>query len=194
MDSIRQVEEIIGYEKSTFSVDINGYHLIVLSTEIRNDLGTKNGGILKTQYVSNQNIEWLKNDLKENTLPCLIFTHYGLAENDMKDNYWFYINSELGLLKNRDIIKNIIKNDKNILAVFSGHLHTNGKFEEDGVTYYHVGSLTYNTEENGIPKYKVEELKDVKNIKEHPDGIYFEVNLNGRNMEIIEHHIDLNKI
>lgn len=67
------------------------------------------------------------------------------------------------------------KQDKNVLAVFSGHQHWTKKLQEDGLPYYVLGSLTENINNDGIP-----------------DGVYFEVNLENRNMEVIEHHILIN--
>lgn len=172
MSRREEPEEIMGYKHSTFSIDIKGYHLVILGTEIRHELGTERGGIFKTQYISLEDIEWLKKDLKDNKLPCLIFNHFGLAEDMMKGNYWFEKNPECALLKNRDEIKKILKNDKNVIAVFSGHQHWTKKLEENGIPYYVIGSLTENIKNDGIP-----------------DGVYFEVDLENNNVNVIEHHI-----
>jgi len=160
MNKREEVENIMVYNHSTFSVDINGYHFILLGMELRHDLGLEEGGVLKTQYISKEDMEWLKKDLNNNQLPCLIFTHFGLAEDKMEGNFWFEKNPEYALLKNRKDIKEIMKQDKNILAVFSGHQHWTKKLEEDNLPYYVLGSLTENINNDGIP-----------------DGVYFEVNL-----------------
>lgn len=175
MNTREEVENLMGYDHSTFSVDINGYHFILLGMELRHDLGLERGGIFKAQYISKEDIRWLRNDLEKNELPCLIFTHFGLAEDKMQGNFWFEKHPEYALLKNRNDIKEIIKQDKNVLAVFSGHQHWTKKLQEDGLTYYVLGSLTENINNDGIP-----------------DGVYFEVNLENRNMEVIEHHILIN--
>ena len=121
MNKREEVEEIMGYKHSTFFVNANGYHIIILGTEIRHELGLERGGIFKTQYISKEDLEWLKNDLENNTLPCLVFTHFGLAEDRMEGNYWFGETPECALLRNREEVKEILKKDKNIIAVFSGH-------------------------------------------------------------------------
>lgn len=174
MDSTKEVLDIMGYEKGTFSIDTNGYHLVFLTTEIRHELGLERGGIFKAQYISDEDIEWFKNDLSNNNLPSLIFTHFGLAEDDMEGNYWFEKNSENALLKNRDVIKKIIQKDENILAVFSGHQHWTKIIEEEGIKYYVLGSLTENINNDGVP-----------------DGIYFEVDLEESKISIKEHHLSL---
>lgn len=166
MDSVEEVESIIGY-KSTYSVDINGYHLVFLTTEVRPELGLARGGCYKAQYLSKQNIEWLENDLTANKLPCLIFTHYGLAEDsDISDECMF--------MKNRAEVKEIIRNDKNILAVFSGHQHRTRMIVEDDVKYYVLGSLTACSKREGVP-----------------EGSYFEVELCDKNLKVTERHIEI---
>lgn len=172
MNKREEVEEIMGYKHSTFSVNANGYHIIILGTEIRHELGLERGGIFKTQYISKEDLEWLKNDLKNNTLPCLVFTHFGLAEDRMEGNYWFGETPECALLRNREEVKEILKKEKNIIDVFSGHQHWTKTLQEDGIPYYVLGSLTENIDNNGVP-----------------DGVYFEVGLEEEKINVIEHHI-----
>lgn len=174
MNSRKEIEMIMEYSSSTFSVNINGYHLVMLSPEIRQEMSLDSGGIFKTQYISDKDIDWLRYDLMNNKLPCLIFTHFGLAEDDMKGNYWFEKEPECALLRNRNDIKEIIKNDNNILAVFSGHQHWTKIVEENGIQYFILGSLTENIRNDGIP-----------------DGVYFEVELYNNEVKVIEHHINL---
>ena len=71
MSSRTEVEEIMGYEHSTFSIDILGYHFIFLGLEVNTELGVQNGGIFKTQFISKEDIEWLTKDLQNNSLPTL---------------------------------------------------------------------------------------------------------------------------
>lgn len=149
-----------------------GYHFIILTTDIREDLGENDGGIYKAQCMSEKEIDWLKEDLAKNRLPCIIFTHFGLAEDKQIGNYWFEKNPEDGLMNNRQDVKEIIKSDDNVIAVFSGHQHWTKQLKEDGKNYYVVGSLTDNIDMLGIP-----------------DGIYLEVELTDRNVKIIEKYI-----
>ena len=172
MNSRKEIEEIMGYKNATFSFDLNGYHFIILTTDIREDLGGNDGGIYKAQCMSEKEIDWLKEDLIKNRLPCIIFTHFGLAEDKQIGNYWFEKNPEDGLMNNRQEVKEIIKSDDNVIAIFSGHQHWTKQLKEDGKNYYVVGSLTDNIDMLGIP-----------------DGIYLEVELTDRNVKIIEKHI-----
>lgn len=174
MSSRTEVEQIMGYEHSTFSVDILGYHFVFLGLDVNKTSTVESGGILKTRCISEEDLEWLKNDLENNELPSLIFTHYGLAEDDMKGNWWFEKNPDHAVLGNRKEIKEILKNDENLVAVFSGHQHWTKKTIEDGISYYVVGSLTENINDDGVP-----------------DGVYFEVTLEGSKIEVEEKHIRL---
>ena len=135
-------------------------------------LGKNDGGIYKSQCISEKEVNWLKEDLENNKLPCLLFTHFSLAEDKQLGNYWFEKNSENGLIKNRKKIKNIINFDNNVIAIFSGHQHWTKQLQENGKYYYVVGSLTDNVNMSGIP-----------------DGIYLEVVLDDMNVEITEKHI-----
>ena len=174
MNSRKELEEIMGYQNATFSFDLRGYHFIILTTDIREDLGGDDGGIYKAQCMSEKEIAWLKEDLEKNRLPCIIFTHFGLAEDGQIGNYWFEKNPEEGLMSNRKEVKEIIKSDGNIIAVFNGHQHWTKQLKEDGKVYYIVGSLTDNVDMQGIP-----------------DGVYLEVELQDRNVKIIEKHIQV---
>ena len=172
MNFREEVEDIMGYGHSTFSLNINDYHLVFLGLDIRNDLGTENGGIFKTQFISNNDLKWLKKDLEENDMPCIIFNQFGIAEDDMIGNWWFESCPENALLANRKELKKIIKKNDNVIGVFSGHQHWTKRIKEDGIGYYIVGSITENINNDGIP-----------------DGIYFEVNIENKKIEVIEKHL-----
>ena len=174
MNSREELEKIMGYENATFSFNLKGYHFVILTTDIREDLGGNDGGVYKAQCMSEKDIRWLKEDLDKNELPCVIFTHFGLAEDKQIGNYWFEKKPEDGLMYNRKEIKNIIKNNNHVIAIFNGHQHWTKQLKEDGKNYYIVGSLTENIDMKGIP-----------------DGVYLEVELEDKNVKIKENHIKL---
>ena len=174
MDNREEVEKIFGYNHTTFSFDYNGLHIVVLGTYVNNELGTAEGGIFKTQFVSNEDVLWLENDLKSTNLPTIVCLHFGLAEDDMKGNWWFESCPDTALLGNRKEIKQILKSNKNVLGVFSGHQHWTKVIEENGVPYYVLGSLAENINNDGIP-----------------DGVYFIVEFDGTEVDVKTHHIKL---
>ncbi len=172
MSSRKEVEEIMGYHHSTFSVDINGIHIVLLGTDVNNEIETACGGILKAKFISDEDMIWLEKDLNQNKRPTILCLHFGVAEDDMKGNWWFESNPEHALLGNRKELKEILKNNENILAVFSGHQHWTKRIIEDNIPYYVLGSLTENIKEDGIP-----------------DGVYFIVEIDGKKINITEKHI-----
>ncbi len=126
MSSRKELEKIMDYKNATFSFDLNGYHFIILTTDIREDLGGNDAGIYKAQCMSEKEI------------------------------------------------KEIIKSDNNVIAIFNGHQHWNKQLIEDGKNYYVVGSLTDNIDMLGVP-----------------EGIYLEVELEDREIRIQEKHIEI---
>ena len=78
-------------------------------------------------------------------------------------------------MQNRREVKDIIKNDKNLIAVFSGHQHWTKRTVEDGVEYYVLGSLVEDVNDDGVP-----------------DGVYFEIDITENRLEVEEHHLKLN--
>ena len=167
MDSAQEVEKIMCYENSKYSLDIDGFHLVFLSTDVFPERGIDRGGSYKTQTLSEESVEWLKKDLENNTLPCILFTHFPLAEYDA-------IKDECMFLKNRAEVKAFINEDKNIKAVFSGHQHSPKVVEENGLTHYIVGSPTSCFTGDGVPM-----------------GIYRMIETDKDNIVISEHFIEL---
>lgn len=92
----------------------------------------------------------------------------------MKGNWWFETCPEHALLGNRKELKEIIKINKNILAVFSGHQHWTKKIVENEIPYYVIGSMTENINNDDIP-----------------DGVYFVVEFDGEKLNVIEKHIKI---
>ena len=172
MSTRKEVEQILGYEHSTFSFDLSGLHIVILGTFVNNELGNEEGGIYKTQFISEDDMKWLKEDLEKTTLPTIICIHFGVAEDTMKGNWWFESLPETALLGNRKELKEILKNDKKILAVFSGHQHWTKKIVENEISYYVVGSMTENIKNDGIP-----------------DGVYFVVEYEDQTLKVKEEDI-----
>ncbi len=173
MDSRKEWEAISETGSATFSVDLKGYHLVFLGLDVRNNLGNDEGGILKTQYISEADLEWLKKDLQSNKKTCLLFHHYGIANDDMTDNWWFADCPRNALLVNRNEVKEIIEKE-GVIGVFSGHQHWTKRLFEQGINYFVVGSISENSNGNGVP-----------------DGIYLEVELGDKTVNVVEKHIEL---
>ena len=144
MDSIDEIEAVMEQERTTYSIDYEGYHLVFLTTEIRPEMGTRRGGSYKTQHLSQSTLQWLSQDLAKNTLPCFVFTHFPLVDDSRVTDACAY-------MSNRAEVKEILYSTKNVKAVFVGHQHPPRVMEENGLTYYVVGSPTFAPAEDGIP-------------------------------------------
>ena len=176
MNSREEVEKIMGYIHSTFSVDIKGYHLIFLGTEVDKNLKPEGGGISRTRRISKSDLEWLESDLENTKLPSLVFCHYGIAEDTMKGNRQFENCPQDAFIENRVELKQILEKSNKVIGVFSGHQHWVKRIQENGINYYLVGSLIENLNKNGIP-----------------DGAYMTVNINIKGVEAFENHLSIDK-
>ena len=164
MDSVEEVESIMGY-KSTYSFDFDGWHLVFLSPEVRPELGIERGGCYKAQYLAEETLLWLDADLKKNKLPCLIFTHYGVAEDEtISDGCMF--------MKNRNELKEILTRSNRVKAVFSGHQHITRQHKENGIDYYVLSSMINDSSEN-----------------DDPDGSYILIETDGENLKVTNNRI-----
>ena len=68
--------------------------------------------------------------------------------------------------ENRKELKQIIKEHSNVLAIFSGHQHWTKHVVEEGISYYVLGSMTENINNDGIP-----------------DGVYFVIEFDDEKLE-----------
>lgn len=168
--SNKEILDIIGYKNATFSLDIKGYHLLFLGTDVN-----ENDEKYKTQYLSKKDLEFIRKDLEINCdKKIIIFSHFGIAEDEkIQENFYFNKDSEKGMLRNRDELKSLLKG-KNVIAVFVGHQHWTKKIDENGISYYMIGSIIENMKLDGIP-----------------DGVYFEVETNENDIIVKEKHLKL---
>ncbi|MBU1323387.1 hypothetical protein KKE75_05015, partial [Patescibacteria group bacterium] len=83
--------------------------------------------------------------------PTIIFSHYGLAEDDMKNNFWFESKPHYALIKNRLDVRKILEKSGKVVAVISGHQHWNRIHVHNNIPYFTVTSLIENFKNDGIP-------------------------------------------
>jgi hypothetical protein len=111
-------------------------------TQVLNDIAAE---------VPKKQLRWLKSNLSQTKKPVILFVHYGLAEDNMKGNFWFEKEPHYALLQNRQIIRKIIEESKKVKAVFSAHQHWNRMHIHKGIPYFTVTSLIENFKNNGVP-------------------------------------------
>ncbi len=144
MDSKKEVEAILGYE-TTYSFDRGGYHFVFLTTDVDTEKDFLRGGIHRTWVLPEKTLRWLEIDLEKNTLPCILFTHFALAEDES-------ITDECLFLKNRNEVKAVLARHDNIKAAICGHQHIGRVHKEGGIPYYLIASPTAAEEDApGVP-------------------------------------------
>jgi len=143
-----EIAKILGYEKMYYSFDRGEYHFIALSFEMTedhtHDLAAISAQIPKTQ------IEWLKEDLSKTNKFCIIFVHYGLADDDMKGNFWFEKDPHHAMMGNRKEVRKILEDSGKVKVVISAHQHWNRMKIHNGIPYFTVTSMIENTHNDGI--------------------------------------------
>jgi alkaline phosphatase len=153
--SEKEFLKLINQQSSYYSFDKEDYHFIVLDT-----LSKKN----KSLNIDQTQLAWLKRDLASTKKKTIIFTHYSLADQDLKGNPWFEGAPDFCLVKNRKEVRKILEDSKKVLAVINGHLHWNNKKIHKGIPYFTIQSLVENEGDKGIGTgaYAIVELKKNK--------------------------------
>lgn len=145
----KEISEMLGYEKMYYSFDRGSYHFVALSFEITGDHTRVLSDI--TANIPQEQIEWLKIDLSKTKKTVVVFIHYGLAEDDMKGNFWFESKPHYALIENREQIRKLLEESGRVKTVISGHQHWNKIHVHNDIPYFVVTSLTENFKNDGIP-------------------------------------------
>lgn len=144
----KEIADMLGYKQMYYSFDYDSYHFIALSFQIIGDHTHKLADI--DAIVPEEQIEWLENDLAKTNKPTIIFSHYGLAEDDMKGNFWFESESHYALIQNRLEVRKILEKSGRVKAVISGHQHWNRMHVHNNIPYFTVTSLIENFNNDGV--------------------------------------------
>jgi len=155
---IEQLDSLIKEKQPYYSKDIGGFHHIVLSA--KSHFMGFNPHLPKVQ------IDWLKNDLEETKLPVIVYTHFLLDEQSMKDNYYFNIfPRNMVLIEERKEVRDILEKSKKVLIVVNGHTHFHHEQIINGITYLNVPSISENNGAGEPTKEYMEIVIDGNNIK-----------------------------
>ncbi len=129
------------YDDSVYySYEIEGYKFIVLGSQA--DAGVQ-------EDISNEQFEWLEKELKnaeKSDKPIFIFNHYPL--NHTWEDVW--TKGHIG--EDSERLHTILKNSKNQIVYFSGHLHMGlydnqvSYIEEEHITYISLPSFGSNND------------------------------------------------
>jgi len=142
------IKNILGYNELYYSFDYQDWTFIGLFSQI---IGNHTVDITDIKTVIPQKqLKWLKNTLAKTNKKTIIFLHYSLADQDLKDNFWFERDKVNALVTNRKEVRKIITQSGKVKAVFNGHLHWNKQTIHNNIPYYTVQSLIENFNNDGL--------------------------------------------
>jgi len=137
MDGGFSREKVIEFWSSPakyYSFEKNGFHFIVLDGNDTNPSSDKASGYAR--FIGNEQVEWLKNNLKSTSLKCFIFSHQSFE------------NTDIGI-ENHSEIRQILEDENKasgfnkIIACFSGHHHTDYTTSINDIYYIQINSMSY---------------------------------------------------
>ncbi len=178
--SRKDVTRFWGIQKTYYSFNSGGFHVVVLDGNDKNHSKHRAAGYAR--FVGQKQLRWLKKDLKATALPCLIFTHQTLENND--DG-----------IENREEIRTLFENENRaagfgkIVACFSGHHHTDYTTKINGIYYVQINSMSFRWlgEKCQIIRYSKEIDRKYPLIKftvPYKSSLYAFIEVNDENMKI----------
>lgn len=130
----KQVIDFWNVQEQYYSFSKNGFHFIVLDGNDNNP--SKDKASCYARFIGQKQLDWLKSDLNSTKLPCIIFSHQTLEEND--DG-----------IENRKEIRELFETENKeagfnkIIACFSGHHHTDYTTKINDIYYIQINSMSY---------------------------------------------------
>ncbi len=119
--------------ESYYSFDRKGIHFVVLDGNFTKDGIDYDHGNFSWDdaRISEDQINWLKNDLKNNNLPAIIFVHQMLDDSKNVKQ----------AVANAAEVRQILEKSGNALCVFQGHVHEERYNLINGIHYYSVNAM-----------------------------------------------------
>lgn len=121
--------------KNYYSFNKNGIHFVVLDANYNlNGEKYDHGNFDWTKaYIPQDQLNWLKNDLKKDSLPAVIFIHHQLDSPLVEDTRH--------CPENAQEVRKILEDSKKVSLVFQGHFHKGQKNILNNICYYTLKSL-----------------------------------------------------
>lgn len=115
----------IAKDLSYYSFDFKDHHFIVLDANYRSDMQSYEKGNFEwtDPNLPEEQLEWLREDLKQNIRPTIVFIHQPL---DGDDHYF---------VKNSPKIRTILEESGQVHAVLQGHMHQERHNHINGIHY-----------------------------------------------------------
>jgi len=140
MDSIskqqfleRVINTGISGTKSYYSFNNKGFHFVVLDGNFTKEGKSYDHGNFTWDdaAIPEEEIAWLKNDLKQNKLPAIVFIHQMLDDSK---------NLKQAVANAADVRK-ILEESGKVCCVFQGHVHEERYSLINGIHYYSVNAV-----------------------------------------------------
>lgn len=127
-----------------YSFDRAGIHFVVLHTREQKD---------RDITVGEEQLAWLAADLERAATPTIVFMHHSAADQHLVGNRWFEGRANICLVKERKALRAILEaprrdGQRQVLAVFNGHLHWNHLDLVGGIPFVTLQSLIENLDED----------------------------------------------
>lgn len=156
VDTLKKEEFLagVGQEKTYYSFDQEGIHFIVLDACFRSDgVAYERKNFQWTDAnIPQAELEWLKEDLKSNDKPVIVFAHQRL---DVSNNHG---------VKNNKQVRNLLESSGKVIAVFQGHSHKNDLNTIGGIHYCTLVAMVEGTglANNGFSTLNIDEQGNIQ--------------------------------
>jgi 3',5'-cyclic AMP phosphodiesterase CpdA len=134
--------QFVGMKNRYYSFDMGDFHFIVLdpnNLKIEGEyIPYENANFYKPgdqrSHVDPEQLEWLKKDLEQTDLTCIVFSHQSFDNEG---------SSKAGQV--REILEEANKSAgfQKVVAAFNGHDHTDYTSNINGIHYVHINSMSY---------------------------------------------------
>jgi Icc protein len=121
-----------------YSLDVQGFHLVVLPTRETKDVDVR---------IDADDLAWLTSDLLATRLPTVLLMHHSASEQVLVGNRWFEGLPHLCLVRERAELRRVLRM-ADVRLVLNGHLHWNHLDVIDGVPFVTVQSLVENLDDD----------------------------------------------
>lgn len=123
----------IAKTNSYYSFDLKGIHFVVLDGNFTKEGKAYDHGKFSWEDASipEEEIAWLTDDLKQNSLPAVVFIHQMLDESK----------SVKQAVQNAPQVRQILEQSGKVICVFQGHVHEERYNLINGIHYYSVNAM-----------------------------------------------------
>ncbi len=154
-------KKIYGNNSINLSVKIKGIKFIFINTAdpVEENIGGN---------VSEKQLEWLKKELDEENIPKVIFGHHPIDDQDISGNPHFLSFPHLAFVQNKEAVRKIVKNGKNVVAYINGHVHWFSFYTDNHLPFFSVPSFI----ESWPEKEEAPGMYVVVTIKENGESVF----------------------